>query len=583
MRRPVARQRALLCCLALLVMTHAAQARAAASSATTTVVVARPDSPYRSLARDIAIAESVPLVNSMADALAMRPEFVLWVVSPRELSDQAVASVSLALDRTLPRPSAGLITGSTVVHARGLYDRASRVRGDRTAAVLGEDTFTAAHLVEGVGEELRTWTPSGPADVLGLLKRADYLHYAGHGSSSYWRPLPDARIAADDIPELGRPVVVSTMSCQTARIWEQGSIALRMVDAGAAAYSGFYYSPMSGYQIGEEDGPFRRTWSGVPIGHVVAAMNEGARKGYASFPFHLLVGDPRIALQTHPPCQLEDHGETGGVRTLSCPDAPSGLIPLRIPQGARYAAVEIAGWTAAWDREPFYNRRLQMATIGDDRILLVDHGGGDLVIRARVRPTLMWLASDPVADALDTMLVSMADRRHGGDVIALVLGAAAMLLAFRPPRRRLVGRAHLVPAAAVGAMAAILHASYGFARQQVLVVVDKPIVFSPLGAVGTGVLVGCGAVIFFAARSWRGRLWGTVIATSVGWTGGLIALGVTTATSVAIAARTGIGTWIYRPRFYPFVVSAVGCAALAVVYRAAGSIGGRTTDQRQSR
>lgn len=185
------------------------------------------------------------------------------------------------------------------------------------------------------------------------------------------------------------------------------------------------------------------------------------------------------------------------------------------------------------------------------------------------------MATDLAADALDTLLVSMAERRHGGGVLAFVLGAAAVLLVIRRIGRRGAERAHVVAAAAVGAIAAVLHAWYGVARQQSLVVIDKPIEFSPLAAVGTGVLVGCGAVIFLSARSWRGRVWATVVATSVGWTGGLVAAGVAAATSAAIAARTGIGVWIYRPGVSPFVVSAVGCVALALAFSAAARIAGR--------
>jgi hypothetical protein len=63
---------------------------------------------------------------------------------------------------------------------------------------------------------------------------------------------------------------------------------------------------------------------------------------------------------------------------------------------------------------------------------------------------------------------------------------------------------------------------------------SKPIVFSPLAAVGTAVLVACGAFCFPAATSWRGRLSGTIIATSVGWAGGIIAFALPTVTSAAI-------------------------------------------------
>lgn len=159
----------------------AAQAAVASSRAnSTTVVLARSGSPYRLLGQEIAARESIPIVETLEEALAFRPEFLLWVVSPAELSDKAATSFNLALDRSPLRPSTGLITGSTLAHARRLYDSASGVRGDRVAAVLGEDTFTTARLVDIVGDVRRSRGLSQPADVLDLLTRVDYVHYAGH-------------------------------------------------------------------------------------------------------------------------------------------------------------------------------------------------------------------------------------------------------------------------------------------------------------------------------------------------------------------------------------------------------------------
>jgi hypothetical protein len=546
-----------------------------------TVVLARSDSPYRALAQEVARRESIPLVESVAEALALRPTFLLWVVAPRELSDAVVTTFSLALDRSSSRPSAGLITGSTLAHARNLYERASQAHGNRAAAVLGAMVFSAPQIVETVGEHEQSRPLSRSADVLELLRHFDYVHYAGHGGSGYWRPLTNERISAYEVSRLP-PVVISTMACNTARIWEQGSIALRIVDEGAAAYSGFYYSPMAGFQIGEHDGPFRRTWPDVPIGFIIEAMNEGARKGYATFPFHLLLGDPRIALRSEPPCRLLDQGESGGVRTVSCLGAPSGLVPVRIRGGARYAFVDIPGVTAAWDREPFFNRRVQMATIGEDRVILVEHHGGDLRITLRRQPPVIWLATDPLADALDDLLISMADRRHGGDVIALALAAVATTAAAVRARRRRPKRIDLLTAAAVGVIAAALHASYALGRQQALVVIAKNIVFSPLAAAGTGVLAACGAVFFLAARSWRGRVLGTIIATSVGWVGGLIGLGMSIMMNAAIASRTAIGVWIYRVDVYGFILSALECCVYAVTFWVAKRIaaGARTDTNR---
>jgi len=85
-----------------------------------TVVACQPDDPFRPLAEDIAGAESIPLLDSIEAAVARRPTFLLWVVSPARLSDGAATTFSALLDRQRPRISAGLITGSTMEKARAL-------------------------------------------------------------------------------------------------------------------------------------------------------------------------------------------------------------------------------------------------------------------------------------------------------------------------------------------------------------------------------------------------------------------------------------------------------------------------------
>lgn len=72
------------------------------------------------------------------------------------------------------------------------------------------------------------------------------------------------KITPEDVPQLDR-AVIGTGSCQTVRPGNPDSIARCFVDQGAAAYSGFVYSPNEGYLIGEFDGlPFRYTWPDFP-------------------------------------------------------------------------------------------------------------------------------------------------------------------------------------------------------------------------------------------------------------------------------------------------------------------------------
>ena len=532
----------------------------------TTIVLSQPDDPFRPLAEEIANAESITLVDSLEAAVGRRPTFLLWVVFPGRLSDRVITAFNATLDRQRPRVSCGLITGSTMEKARALYQRRTQVSGALAATIRGAVTFNAPLILEADAGGVRSRPLGGVPDVLGLLAHAGYVHYSGHGTTTSWRPLEDAPLRAGAIADLP-PIVVSTMSCQTARLWMPNSFALRIVDQGAAAYSGFYFSPLTGYQIGENEGPFRYSWPDVPIGHLVQVINEGTLRGYAGVAFHLLLGDPRIALQSQPPCRFTDSGDAGGARTVSCREAPAGLIPVRVARGARYTFVELGRETAVWDGDPFYNRRIQMTTIGEDRFLLVEHGGGDLTLVLRPEPPTGWRARDLVTDALDDLLVTMADRRHAGDVIGLALaGLAAAVAGFRMLRRRAVGP--LLPAAVIGAVAGSLHAAYGLLRQGEVLTTSKSIVFSPLAAVATGVLVACGALFYFTARSWRGRVVGVMTATLVGWVGAAIGTAMRVALSLVIVYTADVDVWVYRPEWHGFVVSALGCAVWGMVFAA---------------
>jgi succinate dehydrogenase hydrophobic anchor subunit len=236
-------------------------------------------------------------------------------------------------------------------------------------------------------------------------------------------------------------------------------------------------------------------------------------------------------------------------------------VPVRIRNGAEYTFVEIPGVTSGWHRDPFFNRRLQMATTGDDRILLVAHRGGDLQLTLRRRPPIAWLAVAPTRNALDEWLVIMADRRHGGDVIALALAAiAALAAAVRIWRRRIEAPVAAI-AAAIGVLAGILHMCYGLARVDEQTVINKDIAFSLLAPLATCVLAGCGAFLFLTARSRWGRLFAAVVPTAPGWAGGTIALGIATVTNAAIASAAGTGVWIYRVGITPFVL----CLSASIV------------------
>jgi hypothetical protein len=513
-------------------------------STATAVVLADPTDPYYALAEEIVRVEGLPLVHTLDEVLAQDPIFLLWVVSPSHLSDEAMVGFGLALRDHLTAISAGLISGATREDARALWLRADAVRGEQV--VVANAVNPTGRIEAGImvlGPEGTLAHPLTQATLVQSLRRADYLTFTGHGGSGYLGLGEYGTLRAADVPPLG-PAVIATGSCNTFRLWEQASIALAFVGQGAAAYAGFAYSPIEGYLIGEFDGlPFRYTWPGVPVGHVVQVQNQGVLQGFSHFPTYFLLGDPRMALQTEAPSRLVENQAWDGTLSLTYADAPPGVLPLLIPGGADYTFVEVPGISAAWEEGPFYNARLQMADVQDDKVLLVAHDGGNVTVNLRRRPPLPWVVGDVLLDALDDALLYRPQT--GGTIAALVAGWLALLAAAwagwktRPPTR------HLLLALLTGLGFAVLHGLYALLRLDRVTVTSKPVALAPLALLGTFLLGGCGAALFLGARSWRGRAVAVGVASFGAWAPAVFSLGMIAVSNLAFF-RPELGTSLYN-------------------------------------
>ena len=360
-----------------------------------TVVLSNPTDPYYPLAEEIAQTETLLLVRTLDEALARNPVFLLWVVSPSALSDRVLSDFGLAMRDRQSAISVGLISGSTEEKARELWQQQSLFNNRCFAAVAREGRISSPD------ERHATQQPLTRENLLNTLRQADYLIYDGHGTRrSFGLPDKDALLVSADIPPLP-PLVVSAGACQTFRLWSEDSIALGFTDRGAAAYAGFVHSP-NGYLMGQPDGfPWRYTWPEFPIGHAIQVQNHGLQQGSLYWPFYLLLGDPRLALQKEAPYTLVDDYEAANTRILHFSNAPAGIIPVYIPDAAQYSFVAIPNVAAAWAGDPFYSGTLQMINIGADKYLLFIHRGGDFTVRLAPQPPWYWPVVDPLIDALD--------------------------------------------------------------------------------------------------------------------------------------------------------------------------------------
>ncbi len=481
------------------------------------VVLAEAGDPYSPLAEEIAAAENALLVQNLEEALACRPAFLLWVAAPGSLSEARLIEFGLAMKQQPEAISTGLITASTLEGARALWERRTQVRGQSLFIVNAANP--AAHIEEGrimaLQGEQASVQPLTKSNLTRALEAADYLTFTGHGASRYLRLDEATTLAAGDVPAL-EAAVITTGSCQTLQPWKEDSIALGFVDQGAAIYSGFVFSPNEGYLMGQFDGlPFRHTWPDFPIGHALQVQNRGTVQGFAHFPYQYLLGDPRAALQPRPPYQLVEDREEGSWRILSYQDVPAGIVPIRIAGGAAYSFVQVKGITATAEGDPFYNSRLQMADIREDKYILLAQGGGELTLRLRRQAPWYWFPTDILLDSLDDVL--LFSPQAGGDIIALGFLSIPLAWCGWQALRKHIPWRMLRSALAIGAGAAFLQGVYTLLRLNQVTIISKAVVFSPTGLAAGFLLTACGALIYFRARRLGGKVLGLLVMTFVSW------------------------------------------------------------------
>lgn len=530
-------------------------------SQTELVILADPDDPYYPLAEEIAGTEDAPLAPDLTTALAYQPEFLLWVASPSSFSDAVFAEFGLTMKGQPSAISTGIITGSTLEIARELWERSGQVRSRVFFAVNAPNP--SARILEGRITEITQNSvetqPLTKPNFVNALQTADYLTFTGHGGNSYLGLKEGLTLVPADIPFLNSPIV-ATGSCQTVRPWRDNSIALRFVDQGVTAYSGFVFSPNEGYLLGEFDElPFRHTWPDFPIGHVIQAQNRGTLQGFAYFPFQFLLGDPRISLQAEPPYQVVDDRQNGDERVLKLQNVPAGIIPIRVMGGAEYSFVKVPGGTSASERDPFYNSRLQMVDMQDDKLILLLHNGGDLTLQLRKQIPWYWLPLDILLDSLDHTLIF--SQQSGGDMLALIFSVLPMLWAGWQLIKRRFARKQVLLAAAFGVAAALLQGVYVLVRLDNVTIISKDVAFSPLSLVAAFLLSTCGALIFFRARKRIGKVIALTVVTFSCWAPmlfGLLASGAINAFSLS-----QLGTPIYN---YSLGLISVGAFLVSVVF-----------------
>jgi hypothetical protein len=522
-----------------------------------TVLWSEPQDPYHELAREIARAEGLPLADALDAALAHDPEFLVWVVSPERLSEEAFSDLGAALRRHGVVVSVGLISGGTIDTARALWRRRPDSAGRRLSIVPREGQIDAWE-----GGQI-AHHPLTLEHVVAQIERAGYVMFQGHGTRRYWRLDETTELTASNLPSLP-PQVVAAGACQTFKIWSEGSIALAFTDRGAAAYVGFLHSP-TGYLLGDPKGfPFHYTWPDFPLGHAVQVQSRGLQQGFIAWPYYLILGDPRLALQAGPPYRVQGDERTGNARVLTFAAAPEGVIPVRVPDGAAYRFVEIPGVGRAWQGDLFYSGGIQMADIGADKYLLFTHTGGDFTVRLVRMPPWYWPALRAVTAALDHVTAihhSQGSLAPGWIASGVLAGIVAWVYLRNKP-----SLARSLPLAiAAGLLLAALRGGYALARRAYLTTLythwlrtmDEAFEISLSFLIPTFLMAAGGAWLYLNARSRWGRSGAFLAILFPNWAFATFWLGSETLLNILARQRYGLPLYGYGGGLMPLIACAV--------------------------
>ncbi len=540
------------------------------------VILAGEGEKYYALAQEIADSEHAPLKTSWDEALTNSPDVILWVVSPEDLSDEAIITAGRTLKVQSMLPAVGLISGRTIDSARTLWLRGQQIRADW--GTVPPVVFMAAngvHPTAGTSDpRLTVFTSGEPPEVKSMdldalkdsLQQADYLTFTGHGGDSYLRVDPQTKLETGNLPESTTLVIEST-SCQTMRPWSGDSIALDFTEHGTAVYAGFAYSPIAGYMIGElQDMPSRYTWPEFTIGDIAGLQNRAALQGFADFPFFFLLGDPRIALTNKAPYETADHEGAENARTYTYRNAPAGMIPVRIPGGGNFRYVDVPGVADTADGDPFFNSRLQAASRNGDKFILFNHKGGDFTIELRNYPPFYWWPVRLLTASFD--YVVLFSPLNSGNWIMVVCGLIATGIAFlrrlHMKRKNRVVPGFLKPVM-TGLGFTLILGIYQILRLPVTAINTKDMVFDPVWLAGVFLLLVSGQYLYAISQKQPGRVLALLTGTLPPLLPGLVSLMIVVVTNLLIMQHIGSPIYNLHTAAQPLIAAALWLPVLWLV------------------
>jgi hypothetical protein len=350
-----------------------------------TVVMSNPADAYYGLAQTIAETEGLVLVDNLTQAIAYRPEFILWVAAPQSVDEAALWQAGDIFKDMDYYPALGIISGGTMDIAEQLWRNGQLARNGEN--YLGSDVEVDQGVLEALIVDLNqpqgTPLPLTHAALIQTLQKSDYFYWVRHVSATRWmwdtdeNSNDDGDLTAAEIPALG-PIVIQTPSCGSFQPWKENNIAIGFVDQGAAAYIGHVQTTVVSNSFLMRKGfviPDMSTWREFPLGVLAQVRSRMEARVSSSTPLYFMLGDPRAYLSAEQPYTIITDEVDGATRRISGETDFHGYLEVKVDDGADYDFVRVSGLTAASESDFFFNNDLQTLNLGGDKYLVFYQDG----------------------------------------------------------------------------------------------------------------------------------------------------------------------------------------------------------------
>lgn len=396
-----------------------------AQSGTKTIVLSDSLDAYYPLALEISNNENIEIIHELKDLKTITPNFLLWVISPENLTEKALVEYALFINKTMFNISMGIISGRNINDARYLWENRNYKPSNKFAIFNGtnESNSIKAKILEYTNNNIDTLILNS-SNLKTALSALDYIQVSLHGAARSWF---DEHSKFDfkynELPAL-RKCVIQSHACNNFRPWIENSIAFECVNKGAIAFSGFVYSPISGSKIGEYDGlNFRYTWHEFPIGTIVQLQNAASLRTYAKFPHYFILGDPRLSFNTKPPYNIYQDSTIGDRRIIKLKNAMIGFLPVKITGGGDFEFIKISHGLKHSKNDLFFNKNIESINHNDDKYVLFKNTYSSVTIEMRKRVPFLWKIQDTTTGFIDSSIVS-----HQYPGFNIVIGGIFLIL-----------------------------------------------------------------------------------------------------------------------------------------------------------